>query len=81
MNEEKTKNNIIDEEVIGDEKKESEDIEPTMCDCGECTECIEEKGSCDCGDCDICAKNEEVDPPEETESEDLLSGVNPEDLP
>ncbi len=76
MNEENTNKNESQEDV---EKNELEK-EPTMCDCGECAECIEETGSCNCGDCDICAKNEEVDPINGVETEDLYDDVNPEDL-
>lgn len=53
----------MEEEILENfEEEEEEELEgPKICDCGECKECIKEKGECTCGDCDICLKNSYID--------------------
>ncbi len=73
MKEEKNLNEELVEEN-GDDL--AEEKEPSVCDCGECQQCVEEKGKCDCGDCDMCAKEPEV-----TEDlEDSYDDLEPEDM-
>lgn len=63
---------ILSEDILDDE--DVEELEPNVCDCGECEECIEKEGECTCGDCDICLKDEDSD------VEDLYDDLDPEDM-
>ncbi|MBU4480212.1 hypothetical protein KKG48_02100 [Patescibacteria group bacterium] len=66
----------MEEEIISDESLLEDDEIPEICNCGECEECIKEKGECTCGDCEVCLSKEE----DEDEVEDLFDDIEPEDL-
>lgn len=70
----------INEDVLADDDLDAViggDIEPDICSCGECEECIAKDGECTCGDCDVCVANKEDE--DDLGAEDLYDDIEPED--